>query len=106
MRVDSLADGTEVLRKHLERADGNVLFEGNELGEHVDHPDQPQQVHERQAVKEAHALKRRKGFGPDNIKGEAEHKNEDAADQARKVNPSDSGHGQMFSLQLDGAAPP
>ena len=83
--VDLFPDGPEVVGKKLLGPQGQLVFDGDNLEEHVCRPDEPQQVQGRQALEKVHPQQDIKGIPPEGIQQAAQNQDDAAPRQPGKI---------------------
>ena len=86
-------DGLEMHLKQLDGTEGDVFpCSWNQLPEHVQHPDDPEDMENRQLFKEIEAVKNIQHFRPVTPDQDTGNKNQDPDNQFDEIKPPDSGH--------------
>ena len=84
--------------KQLLGAQGKLVFDGNDLEEHIHDPNDPQQMQGREGLKELESVQHCKRLGMKQIKEGADDENQTAPDQPGYVDLSCPGHWDLLSV--------
>ena len=91
--IDLVPYWFETAGKKFLRSQRHLIFDGDDLKDHVHHPHTPQKVQKRKLFEKIHSIQNREEIPPEQIHEQAKHKNHTASNQPTYINLSCLRHG-------------
>ena len=96
--VDLLSDGAKAMRKEFHGAQGQFVSDGDDLQDHIQNPDRPEQMKRGEGAEEIQTIQNGKTLRPKEAQRTADQKDKTPADQPKKVSFAGFGHGNPLSM--------